>query len=121
MSNFFVESKDELVKSIVDYIKNPEAMERTAVKADPYTGPLLFRHHRGALEDSMKTVVEVKSLDELTKLVAEAYELFDKSKDTINVEFYGYDDRIGWNTHMVSIIDRNGKVHPIGWTSGELK
>lgn len=72
---------------------------------------MLFRFQRGSLEDSMKTVVEVDSIEKLTAILREAgYPL-----GLIRLYPYGYDLRIQWNTHVVTI---DGMA--VGFTNGAL-
>ena len=73
-----------------------------------------FRLHRGSLDDSMKTVVQVESMAGL-----EAY-LYDQeshlARGPFNMRKYGYDERIDWDQWIV--FDKHGVV---GFTDGELK
>lgn len=67
----------------------------------------LYREHRGMLTDSMKTVVELESKDDLTKLIHSHYN--GCGEDTIGdikIEWYAFDDRIGWDTHIVTMKGR---------------
>lgn len=68
-----------------------------------------FREHRGLLEDSMKTVVDLPaSTDALARhLGVEA--------SRIEVKPYVYDDRINWDTHIVTM---DGQA--VGFTNGPL-
>jgi hypothetical protein len=58
--------------------------------------PIKFREHRGTLEDSMKTCVDVGSLEELECVVRNIY-----GEGKVTVESYVYDGRIGWDTQLV--------------------
>ena len=73
---------------------------------------MLFRFHRGSLEDSMKTVREVKSLAEIEALLKSAGYLPGK----IKVYDYGYDFRVGWNTYVVTV----NRKH-VGFTNGRIE
>jgi hypothetical protein len=66
-----------------------------------------FREHRGSLEESMKTIINVESLNDIQKL-------FPDSKK-IEIKKYCYDDRINWDTFIVT--DENGVL---GFTNGNL-
>lgn len=85
---------------------------------DMSNGQIYFRYHRGGLVNSMKTAFEVKDLKSLKQTII-------KDSDYINpfgkmkTEKYGQqgkDERIGWDTHIVS-----WDGTPIGFLSGELK
>lgn len=73
-----------------------------------------FREHRGSLADAMETVIEVKSLDELRKHLYKVMPY--KRGALLKVEFYTYDERINWNTYLVTL-DGNA----VGYTNGELE
>lgn len=58
-----------------------------------------FRHHRGSLSASMETVVEVAGIAELVgALHAAGWE-----PGKIEIMPYGFDDRIGWDTYIVTV------------------
>lgn len=63
------------------------------------------RQHRGNLSDSMETVCEVQDFDQLLAVVRESLEPFGQivSAETVHVEPYTWDARIGWETHLVTI------------------
>ena len=64
----------------------------------------LFRFHRGSLEDSMKTVVKFDTYDELVKIIEAGQRPEWGPIGKITVENYGgFDDRIGWDTHLVCL------------------
>ena len=61
--------------------------------------PVLFRFHRGLLEDSLKTVIEIHSFEQLLlHIVSE----MDMELSSISYEPYVYDERIGWDTQIVT-------------------
>jgi hypothetical protein len=78
-----------------------------------------FREHKGGLDESMDTVVEVADRDALVqhvrKLMAPwGFEL-DDSK--LKVKPYAKDDRIGWpDTHLVTLEGYG----VLGYTNGPL-
>lgn len=77
-----------------------------------------FRFHRGLLADSMATVVDVTSFPELVIIVGDYCRDFgwgDADEESVSVEPYAFDDRIGWDTHIVCL---NGKA--VGFTDGPL-
>ncbi len=103
--------------------------------ADKKTGGLLFRFHRGSLVESMRTVITVFSLIELNEHI---YEYFDALILPINfratedghttggslecyggltIEKYIFDERINWNTHLVSTLLMFGTKFVVGYLS----
>lgn len=79
--------------------------------------PLLFRFHKGMLEDSMKTMREISSFQSL-KMMIECE--WDFEPVAIKISPYVYDDRIKWDTHIVSAtfkgLDESGFM-PVGFLS----
>ena len=59
-----------------------------------------FRWHRGSLDDSMKTVVNVDSLSDLKAVINTNYPEY---KGDIKFEYCMYDKRVKWDTYYVSI------------------
>lgn len=74
--------------------------------------PILFRWHRQLLEDSMATVREIKDFAELEALVHEQYE----STGLVEVKWYADDQRIKWNTYLVTL-----DGHAVGYTNHALE
>lgn len=87
---------------------------------------LIFRPHRGSLDKSMSESFEVYSKDEILNYTQAVYKDFIPPDVEIIIEsiepYYGYDDRISWETHIVIIIfKRKQEVIercPIGFLSG---
>ncbi len=70
-----------------------------------------FREHRGGLAESMETVVNVAHhvalLDHIRKL-AKPWPIFPPvTPETVHIKPYGWDGRIGWDTHIV-VLDGYG-------------
>lgn len=76
----------------------------------------LFRFHRGSLEESMATVKEFSSYQELVDYVRDAYKEFNEPIGQLLFEHCCYDDRIGWDTWYVST---EGRVGVIGMTNAD--
>lgn len=76
---------------------------------------VLFRENRSLLEDSMKTVVEVNSRAELKRHLYKVI-LYMDINSILDVKWYTYDDRIGWDTYLVTLDEC-----AIGFTNGDLK
>lgn len=83
---------------------------------------MLYRDHRGSLADSMETVQEFNTLDELQQYLNEhwehSYKGIEKKVEEIRIEYCGYDKRIDWNTWYVSVRVTDEKDF---WVSGMLK
>jgi len=68
---------------------------------------MLFREHRGSLEDSMATAIPLAN--DKTSLVSHINSLnvfLDNrviSEEMVTVKPYGFDKRIQWDSHIVSI------------------
>jgi hypothetical protein len=69
-----------------------------------------FRYHRGTLADSMATVIEVESFEELEALLHKTYNF-----TLMSVLPYVYDHRTQWHTYGV-ILDGDC----VGMTNGPL-
>ncbi len=69
--------------------------------------PLLFRFHKGGLDESMKTVVEIDSLKSLREKIEEIWTM-----DGFNIEVkpYVFDKRVNWDTHLVLICNAEQKI-----------
>lgn len=63
---------------------------------------LLYRRHRGGLEDSMKTVIEFETEEELFAIIEKDWKDIGK---IIKIEFgrYAFDERTNWHTHQVIV------------------
>jgi hypothetical protein len=74
-----------------------------AIKPNP--GKVRFREHRGSLADSLATVVEIGGRDELVEYLRRSGAVFPIpiASPHLSIDYYAYDDRIGWDTYMVSV------------------
>jgi len=80
---------------------------------------ILFREHRGSLADSMETVIEVSSINDIIAYcVMNGYIGITDPKSVI-IKKYGDDiaTKCGWDTHIV-MYPRHGVL---GFTNGEIK
>jgi hypothetical protein len=85
-----------------------------------------FRQHRGSLQASMETVVELADKAALIKYLRVLLNDWNKTlpdvdinfprieADSVHVKHYAYDERTKWETHIV-VIDHYG---PVGFTDG---
>jgi len=84
----------------------------------------LFRPHRGLLTEAMEEVVELKDKSELVSHIIHSWRCFPKhgydfNSDTIKVKKYCFDDRINWDTYIVTY-EKDGYVHVEGFTNGPV-
>lgn len=80
-----------------------------------------FREHRGSLADAMLTEVTLPDraalLEHCRKIIPDAL-LADTINDSdMTVSKYGRDERIGWDTHIVSIAGYG----VVGFTDGPVE
>ena len=73
-----------------------------------------YRDHRGMLSDSMRTVQRFSCFDDLFKHLSVS-KVGSFCVEDVKVEHYGYDDRIGWDTYILTI---NGNA--VGFTDGDV-
>lgn len=95
----------------------------------------LYRKHRGSLDESLKTTVIVKNIDDIRNIIYEdllMWEdalkkdgmLFNKNSFDINIGPYGrqLDNRCGWYTQLVTAdLEEKGKFIVIGFLSEPLE
>ena len=73
---------------------------------------ITFRHHKGILNESMKTKREFKSMDFFLEYLVKYHEDFDCKKKDITFNYYcDYDRRIGWKNIFLVMI----KKIPMGY------
>lgn len=70
---------------------------------------MLFRYHRGSLDESMKTIVQINSVHELC-------ELLNVDEKDLKCEPYGYDERIGWDAYVITV-----SYSVYGFTNGDIR
>jgi len=65
----------------------------------------IFREHRGSLAESMATIVKLETKKELIDYIRVLLDpfMFDFNDDDLKIERYGFDERIGWDTQIVTI------------------
>lgn len=80
-----------------------------------------IREHKGLLADSMETIRDIEptfeSLIECIKKSFESWPSFSFLPEQIKIEPYCFDERIGWNTYIVTI-DGYGVF---GFTDGDIR
>lgn len=78
------------------------------------TNPLLFRFHRGSLDESMQTVIEIWSYEHLLSHIRKHW---DPPISSLKIEPYCLDERIDWDTHIVYIAIGNDTklLLPVGF------
>lgn len=61
---------------------------------------ILYRPQRGTLDESMQEIKHFKSIKDMAKYLSE---FWDCAVDNIYVSYYCYDERIDWETYVVTI------------------
>ena len=64
------------------------------------TATVVFRPHRGLLSDSM---AEKRMFSSLLDLIKKLSEEEGCDKGDISVSYYGYDDRVDWETYILKV------------------
>ena len=73
------------------------------------------REHRGSLTDSLATQVEIdRTIYSLASYISQTLGYGVEPRD-IEVNPYGFDDRIGWDTYIILV-----KGSPFGFTDGYI-
>lgn len=77
---------------------------------------MLFREHKGDLDESMQTVFEFNTIIELVEHMSNLLFPFGMTvtSDMVSITPYIYDHRIGWNTYIVVVKDYGA----IGFANG---
>lgn len=82
---------------------------------------MLYRSHRGGLVESMQTIQEIEpTKPALLRVLQETGEPLKFQTSDIRVTYYGYDDRIKWDTYLVSVC-HNREWCAVGYTNGPMK
>ena len=77
-----------------------------------------FRFHKSTIADSLETQIEVLSKEDLFNAIKEYLKpfVFDFCIDDIECSYYGFDNRINWDTYLITL--KNYGV--IGMTDQEI-
>lgn len=62
-----------------------------------------FRFHRGSLEESLKTEVEVENIELLHEVICSHLQDYSISKSALIIKFYGFDERIAKELYFVQV------------------
>jgi hypothetical protein len=73
-----------------------------------------FRFHRGGYTESMVTQIEVGCLEDLKEHIYRSMAGSWPSEPDIYFEYYGHDERNGWDTWLVIVKDQQDREYPIG-------
>mgnify|MGYP003399489751 CR=1 FL=1 len=60
-----------------------------------------YRDHRCTLEESLKTVQEFNTKEELISHLNSIYSQFNRTIAEIKFEYFGFDSRMQWESHYV--------------------
>jgi len=82
-----------------------------------------YRDHRGGLDESMATVQEFETREDLLKYISDSWDMFYVKVLDMKIEPYSYDKRIDWDTHIVTVkLPHTGDNYiPVGFTNGTFK
>lgn len=107
-----IDSKEtfDIIEDIMFRALNPNTV-RITVSIDRF---IKFRLHKGSLDESMKTVKCYASKESLIKDMQKYHPWIEFEE--LKIEKYVYDDRINWDTHIVTIPGYG----VIGFTDGEF-
>lgn len=83
---------------------------------------VLFRQHRGSLDEAMKTVQEVNSLQDIVDICNEPKIGPEILLEDVSIKYYCEDERINWNTYIVTAEShtKNVQFGVLGFTNGPL-
>lgn len=82
---------------------------------------MLYRDHRGSLEDSMKTVQEFHSKEAFNKHLNTIFSDYNRVVIDVRFEYKGFDPRIRWETYYVFIkLDGQSEFNIVGMSNGIL-
>lgn len=78
-----------------------------------------YRDHKGGLDESMKTQIEINNVEDIRSHLNKFYGEFGQFVEEIKFEHCGMDARIGWDTYYV-LVRLSGKreFHVAGMTDG---
>jgi hypothetical protein len=80
-----------------------------------------YRPHRRLLDESMAEVIDLTHRRSLVEHLAKSLEQWgiDLTDGDVRVEPYGYDERIGWDTYIVTIRNKQQQLPSGAWYFGE--
>lgn len=66
-----------------------------------------FRYHKATLADSLKTTIEINTKEALFEILKKDLNAFGFKLNIKDIKCipYGFDERINWNTYLVTIKD----------------
>lgn len=62
---------------------------------------ILYRDHRGWLDESLKTTKSVRTIEEIKDHISKTLDIFGKWIESVKFNHVGYDERTGWDTYNV--------------------
>jgi hypothetical protein len=93
----------------------PTTIERISTADHKVGGKLKFRLHRGTLAESLATTCDVASKSDLAAAITNDLQI-KVSPEMLHIAPYTFDERINWDTHIVTA-DGYGVA---GFTNGPL-
>ena len=80
-----------------------------------------YRDHRGLLADSMETVQDFSTVEEIKQHLNKFYNQFGVSVAEVKFEHLGVDDRINWDTYAVlRRLEGQVNFNVAGFSDGKL-
>lgn len=105
---------EPLEKELDDIFWNAKYPDRVRITVE-IKKYVWFRPVRSTLQESMESKRQVSGKGELFEWLSKIYLFMDFDINSVEVEWYGHDDRIDWPAYIVTI---NGDA--VGFLSGEL-
>ncbi len=62
-----------------------------------------FRFHRGSLEESLKTEVEVENIKLLHEMICSELQDYSISESALIIDYYGFDNRVAKDLYSVKV------------------
>ena len=90
-----------LPQYIVNFLHNNDWIILNHFPKPTKFSKMRYRDHRGTLKESMKTVIEVSSINDIICHLNKDYKRFNKKIKEIKFERVGLDERIKWDTYYV--------------------
>lgn len=80
-----------------------------------------YRQNRRSLEESLKTTIEVDTLEELIYYINKHWQDFDREVEEIKFEHPIFDERVGWYSYYVMVkFKGHDRYIPVGMSDGKF-
>lgn len=82
---------------------------------------MLFRKVKGSLQDSLKTITEIYSVEDIKDIVNTDFSYQGATVEEVKCQYECYDDRIKWDSYIISVKFHNDPIiYPVGYTNSRL-